>query len=625
MLDHRARSRSALALLLCCAAAGGCGGGAPSAERSDARDAATRRFGPAAPKRLELVPAATKGEATAAPMLEVLRAELGRSVKDLSVRAKPAPYHLAYQAVEQHGFSAQASLGDLVESGDTHSRILDVGVRVGSHALDNTHLIRGHWDPSRHYSRSAWLPLDDDPVALAREIWLTTHAEYERAVEELMFVRANRDVKVTEEDTSDDFSVEAPVRHLEPLAALEVDRAAWEQRLGTHSRTLAQDANIHYSVVQLEASAENRFQATSDGSLVQTSRTWARLFLSASTTAPDGMDLSRTEILDATTARELPGIEEVERVALKVTADVLALRAAPVVEPYTGPAILDGKAAGVFFHEIFGHRVEGHRQKNAEEGQTFANKIGQPIMPGFLDVYDDPTVRHLNGVPLNGHYLVDDEAVPAARARLVESGILREFLMSRSPTRGFVQSNGHGRRQSGHRVVARQGNLIVDPARVTTPAALKQLLIEETRRQGKPFGLRFTEITGGYTTTTTDGAQAFKVLPVMVYRVFPDGSEELVRGVDLEGTPLTVLSRIVAAANDFQVFNGMCGAESGWVPVSATSPSLLVSQIEIARRERGHDRPPILPAPRGAAGSPAARPSAASASPGPLVPSPPAR
>ena len=275
-----------------------------------------------------------------------------------------------------------------------------------------------------------------------------------------------------------------------------------------------------------------------------------------------------------------------------------AYRRAPPAEPYIGPAILEGKAAGVFFHEIFGHRVEGHRQKNEEEGQTFAKKVGEPIMPAFISVYDDPTLARLGATDLNGFYRFDDEGVVAQRATLVASGVLRGFLLSRSPTRGFAVSNGHGRRQEGRAVVSRQGNLVVEPARTVSPEALRRLLRDEAAAQGKPYGLSFRDISGGFTNTARGGPQAFKVLPILVYRVWVDGRpDELVRGVDLVGTPLAALSRIIAASDDYQTFNGYCGAESGFVPVSATSPSLLVQQIEVERRDKGSDKPPVLPAP----------------------------
>jgi TldD protein len=226
--------------------------------------------------------------------------------------------------------------------------------------------------------------------------------------------------------------------------------------------------------------------------------------------------------------------------------------------------------------------------------------VGQPIMPDFINVYDDPTLTRIEGVDLNGFYRFDDEGVPASRAVLVDGGVLKGFLLSRSPTRGFNASNGHGRRQEGRAVVSRQGNLVVQPAPTSTVTlpALRERLRTEARHQGKPYGLLFKDISGGFTNTTRGGPQAFKVLPILVYRVYTDGRrDELVRGADLVGTPLAALTKILAAANDYQTFNGMCGAESGYVPVSATSPSLLVEQIEVERKDKGNNKPPVLPAP----------------------------
>ena len=198
---------------------------------------------------------------------------------------------------------------------------------------------------------------------------------------------------------------------------------------------------------------------------------------------------------------------------------MVALSRAPLAEPYSGPALLDGRAAAVFFHEIFGHRLEGHRQRSAAEGQTFANMVGQPILPTFLDVADDPTVVSLDGVPLSGAYVFDDEGVRARRVPLVEGGVLRDFLRDRTPVREGEASNGHGRRQPGHQVVARQGNLLVT-ARATMPVErMRAALVVQARRQGKPYGLWFREISGGYTSTERSGPQTFEVLPVEVWKV----------------------------------------------------------------------------------------------------------
>jgi predicted Zn-dependent protease len=310
------------------------------------------------------------------------------------------------------------------------------------------------------------------------------------------------------------------------------------------------------------------------------------------------MDLSQSFLFNACSEEKLPSEEDLTRKFQEVIDRILALREAPLVEPYEGPAILLNRASGVFFHEIFGHRIEGHRQKDVEEGQTFAKKVGEQVLPDFISVRDDPTTAVFGDEDLRGHYRYDDEGVPSSDVHLIEKGVLKTFLMSRSPVKGFPKSNGHGRRQPGRKVVARQGNLIVESDKAVTFEKLRELLREECKKQDKEYGFLFEDITGGFTGTGRRGPQVFKVLPVVVYRVYADGRpDELVRGVDIVGTPLASFSKIICTGDDPAVFNGTCGAESGAVPVSAISPSILVSQIEIEKRRRQQDKPPILPAP----------------------------
>ena len=107
-----------------------------------------------------------------------------------------------------------------------------------------------------------------------------------------------------------------------------------------------------------------------------------------------------------------------------------------------------------------------------------------------------------------------------------------------------------------------------------------------------------TNATGGYTTTGRGGLQAFKVIPLVVYRVYPDGRpDELVRGADMVGTPLASFAKILATSNRQEVFNGYCGAESGSVPVSAVSPAILISEIEIEKKDASQDLLPLLQSP----------------------------
>ena len=281
-----------------------------------------------------------------------------------------------------------------------------------------------------------------------------------------------------------------------------------------------------------------------------------------------------------------------------MTKDLLALRNAPLIEPYSGPAILTGRASAVFFHEIFGHRIEGHRQKDEREGQTFAKKVGETILPEFISVYDDPTIKRLVNNDLDGYYLYDDEGVKAQRVTIVEKGILKNFLMSRSPISGFDRSNGHGRKQTGYKPVSRQGNLIIESSKTVSEKKLRELLIQECKKQDKPFGFIFKDISGGFTFTGRGIPQSYAVVPIMVYRVYTDGRpDELIRGADLIGTPLVSFSKILACSDKVEVFNGMCGAESGRVPVSGVSPSILTEEIEIQKKEKSSERPPLLPPP----------------------------
>ncbi len=536
-------------------------------------------------------PAGAKADAIVA----LAKGELDRAMAELA-KSPDAPYFASYEITDQRSTHVSASSGVLATSGDSHYRSVDIDVRAGDYKLDNTHHLR---DVRRGAGNtvSATLPLEDDSYAIRSILWSRTNEAYKHAVEQLQKAEANAKVKVDEDDPADDFSHEAPAEYIEPAATLAIDRAAWEARLRAASAPFKAHPEILTDSVTLSADAMTRYYVSSEGTRYQVPTVHLRIAITASTRAEDGMELHRFEAFDVASTAELPSDAQIRAKVDAVIADLTALRAAPVADPFSGPAILEGRAAGVFFHEVFGHRIEGHRQKDADEGQTFSKKIGQPIMPAFMNVYDDPTIAALDGVPLNGFYRFDDEGVAGGRASLVENGVLRTFLLARSPTRGFTKSNGHGRRQQGRSVVSRQGNLIVAPSHGVDHATLRAMLLDQIKQQGTPYGLVFRELDGGFTMTERFSAQAFKLLPIMVYRLYPDGHEQLVRGADLEGTPMTALGNIVAAGDDMDTFNGYCGAESGYVPVSASSPSLLVSHVELTKKTKAQDKPPILPPP----------------------------
>jgi predicted Zn-dependent protease len=444
-------------------------------------------------------------------------------------------------------------------------------------------------------ARRGVVPFGADEQAIQQHLWLETDRRYREAALALRAVETDKSV-TAQKDTPPDFVHAPPETFVEPLATMNVDKAAWIERAKSCSRR-AQRGVATRANCQLDFELNTVYFVNSEGTRLQLSWPTARLSISVGVKAEDGMPLSRLEQRFANTPDELPSDAEIDQIIDVVTGDLNALHEAPVVDPYVGPAILEGRAAGVFFHEVFGHRVEGHRQKEHTSGQTFTSKVGERIMPAWMTVYDDPTLTQLNGVRLNGFYRFDDEGVRARRTMLVDRGVLTGFVLGRSPITGFGQSNGHGRKEPGRVPVSRQGNLVVEAARSIEKDALQEALIDEVKRQNKPFGMVFTDISGGFTNTSRFAPQAFKVNPVMAYRVYPDGRRELVRGVDIVGTPLTALGSILAASRQVETFNGMCGAESGWVPVSASAPSLLLGSLEVERGFKAIDRPPVLPPP----------------------------
>ncbi|HTC76655.1 MAG TPA: metallopeptidase TldD-related protein, partial [Edaphobacter sp.] len=447
------------------------------------------------------------------------------------------------------------------------------------------------------------LPLTDDGEALARSLWFATNRGYAKALDSYLKVKTEQQVRAKEEDGSPDFSSEKPATELLPSPPpLVVDRTAWQGRIRELSSIFKQYPDVFFNNVALEASTETDYFVSSEGAKVATPNHVARLVIVARTRAADGMDLFRAETFEADDVSHLPDQKTLTDKTIAMAKNLEALREAPVTEPFNGPAILSGRASAVFFHEVLGHRLEGQRQRGDDEGQTFTKLLGKQILPTFLSVSDDPTLATFDGVSLSGHYSYDDEGQPARRVELIKDGVLDTFLMSRLPIASFSTSNGHGRSETGHMPTGRQGNLIVTSTKTVSNAELREMLKAEAKKQGKAYGLYFEDISSGFAVTTRRSPQAFQVIPLVVYRVYVDGRpDELVRGVSIVGTPQAALNRILATNDKQDIFNGICGAESGSIPVSAVAPAMLVSEIETQRQAQGTARPPILPPPNPAA------------------------
>jgi TldD protein len=554
-------------------------------------------------------PSASSAQQPPPPLMDAMATELHRALAELGTGSEPVasgvakvgekippqkPYFISYSVADAEGVTITAQYGAIMNSTETHERTADVQVRLGSPAQDNTH------DAHRTSALTTMaLPLTDDRAAIERTLWYATNRGYGKALDALEKVKTEQQVRAHEEDSSPDFTEERPqVDILAKEPPLTLDRKEWESRLREISGVFREFPNIFYNMAVLQATHETDYFVSSDGTKVAAPNHVARLIVAARTRASDGMDMFRDETFEADSAGHLPSQAEVMAKTQAMAKGLNDLRTAPITEPYNGPAILSGRAAAVFFHEVLGHRLEGQRQRGDEEGETFTKLLGKPILPAFLSVTDDPTLTQYNGYPLSGHYLFDDEGQPAQRVHLVQDGVLQTFLMSRLPIAGFANSNGHGRAETGKMPTGRQGNLIVTSTKAVSDAKLRQMLKEAARKQGKTYGLYFEDISSGFAVTTRRSPQAFQVIPLVVYRVYVDGRpDELVRGVSIVGTPQAALRSIVATDDQPQIFNGLCGAESGTIPVSAVAPAMLVSQIETQRQAQGTARPPIVPPP----------------------------
>ena len=536
--------------------------------------------------------------AASSPLLGIVQSELQRNFAGLKNEQTP-PYYISYTLHDTKTTRMSAAFGALQRSDETHDRFATVEVRVGDYALDSTHPMRGDPNLGRPRVSVVSLPLTDDDKPIRLALWRASDRSFKQAAETLTRVKTNVAAKIKEENPAPDFSREEPQTYAGTPASYSIDAKLWEARLRRISAPFADDPLVFDSAVSLTIESDNRYYTNSDGAQVADGGIMYRIFIQAVTKADDGMELPLYASYYARTAEGLPDEKQITADAREMISMLGKLRKAPLVDPFSGPAILSGRAAGVFFHEIFGHRVEGQRQKSVDDAQTFAKSVEQAVLPSFLSVVFDPTMRKLGNVDLNGHYLYDDEGVKARRVTVVEKGVLKTFLLGRAPLLAFPQSNGHGRAQPGYLPVSRQSNLIVESSKTVTPEALTQMLRDEARKQGKPFGLLFENIEGGFTFTSRSQPNAFNVMPNVVYRIYADGRPpELVRGVDLIGTPLAAFGKIVATSNKVEVFNGVCGAESGGVPVSASAPSLLVSEVEVQKKSQSQETLPILAAPQ---------------------------
>lgn len=535
-------------------------------------------------------------------LLTTLKQELKYSMESLS-KQKTAPYFMSLRLQDSKMVVVQSNLG-VASADSSRQRMVTPQIRLGSYDLDNFKYKNqgsGATGQNARNGQGVLIPLSGQVIpAMRQAIWKETLRRYDVALGNLEQAKSKTLTGQDNEDKAPCFS-KAPVEsyYEEDLAEGQkhIDINFWQDRLNKITNVFKQYKNIEQGTANIQFEVYRNYFVNTDGSEIVQNRRVARVMISASVMAPDGMNCPLNQDYLSYTLEDFPSEAQMIADAKNMVERLEALRNAPIADPYTGPAIMSGPASGVFFHEIFGHRLEGHRMKSG--GQTFKKMIGQKLLPETFNVFCDPTLQYYHGNALNGYYKYDDEGVKAQRVMNVTNGVLTNFLMSRVPLEGFPQSNGHGRMVGGNDPVSRQSNLIVETSKPYTDAQLRKMLIDEAKKQHKPYGYFFKTVTSGFTLTGEGGSlNSFNVTPIEVYRVYVDGrKDELVRGVDMIGTPLSMFSNIAAAGNSISTFTGVCGAESGWVPVSASSPMIFVSKIETQRRQKEDQQARILPAP----------------------------
>jgi TldD protein len=523
--------------------------------------------------------------------------EIKRTMSALSDNEIP-PYYISYQIFDLQENKIESSFGKTMTNIYNERRLMDMEIRVGDYEFDNTHIIRGNPFMFSSAGGSVELPLTNDEQAIRNAIWFVTDSKYKDAVEKYSQAKTNNMVKVEMEDTSADFSKEEPNIYVGEEINFKLDNDKWQTKLNELTEKFNDYDWIYDGKMILTTQIIDKYLVNSEGTRLKWSESYCRLYVIAKTKAEDGTSLPIYESYFAFEPDGLPESDEIASDIENIIIQLDELKNAETLSRYSGPALLTGEAAGVFFHEIFGHRVEGFREKDPNSSQMFKEAINEKILPEYVDIIFDPTIKNLYGNNLAGYYKYDDQGVQGKKVETVKNGIFKGFLMSRHPIEGFSNSNGHGRKQIGYPAVTRQSNLIVKANKTKSREEMRKMLLEQVKEQGLEYGLLFDKVQEGFTLTGRSLPNSYNVHPVIIYKIYADGrDDEMVRGVNLIGTPMTTFSNILAMGDDTDTFNGMCGAESGSVPVSASSPSVLISYIEVQKKDKSQAKPPILSAP----------------------------
>lgn len=521
---------------------------------------------------------ATPAQSTAVaadPILQAMREELDRSKAKLKMDNVAAPYYIEYRLSDVDQFDAEAAFGALRQDQRIHARSLRVVVRVGDYKQDS------YFGPGTGVVSFA--PLGDDPIALRRELWIATDRAYKSASEALASKKALLS-QYTADQPFDDFARAPALQMIEPLVRLDFQPAPWKEAIEKATDLYRSDAKIESLNAFLRFRAVNQYFVNTEGTSTRQGYAMYSLNLSAGTQADDGMEVGRSPYYVASTAAELPSQEKLLADTSKMLQTLKTLREAPMVEEdYRGPVLFSNDAASDILDSMIGDNVLGIRPKPGASARTvgeFSSNYKGRVLPTFLSVVDDPTMKTFQGKSLVGSYEIDEEGVRVAPLAVIKDGMLVDYLMGRQPIRDLGDSNGHGRAAPGQPPSPSIGNLILQAKETSSPDELKKKLMEMCKQENKPYGYYAETLVGNN--------------PRLLYRVYvSDGHEELVRGAVFDELDTrTLRNDLVAAGNDPLVSN-----REGMVPTTVISPSILFDELEVKRTDQKNAKLPEYPPP----------------------------
>jgi predicted Zn-dependent protease len=516
---------------------------------------------------------------------DVVAGEVERAMQLIRQPGHPRPHYLSCLVRDKRRWRMEACYGSLLTDVEQKRRNCFCDVRVGSYRNDQVADggLRDNDDGDESYDL-VQLPFGDGADGVRHALWRLIDCRYREALADLLDKRSQQIDYVDENAKLPSFEKLDPVVDWRWRELPELVHADWVRFVERASLVPKRYPEIKNSSVSLTVVDRTHVFVSSEGSrILQRRATWQlQCYLWMLTEKGDGLPWTISYF--SPDPADLPSAKAFHAEIRRKIGLLNELAAAPTINAYSGPVLLEPGAAGLLVHEALGHRLEGSRLLNSASAQTFRDAVGSPVLPEFLSMYDDPSIERFQDRSLVGHYRYDDEGVAGQRADLIKDGKICGFLSSRAGLARPHRSNGHGRNGHHERPISRMGVTVLETSNGVGDKQLRQALIDEVRRQDLPFGIRIIRAANGETATEAYDFQAFLGSIDLASRVYPDGREELIRGVDFVGTPLNAVRSIQAAGNRYEVDNAYCGAESGWVPVTTISPALLLSHLELQRK-----------------------------------------